>query len=183
MDKKTFLKKVTVLIDTREKENKHIIEKLDELNVKHELRKLDFADYSFLIEDKDFSQSCVIERKANVDEFYGNIMHERDRIEKEFLAISRLANQCVLIIENCSGLKRLKEFKLSDRDMEKQNRKVKNIGEHCYNTLRAWQCGNRYNFRTVFIRDTTDTAAKILEEFWCYYHNYKELTKSRTRYK
>ncbi|WP_410495054.1 ERCC4 domain-containing protein [Cellulosilyticum sp. ST5] len=183
MDKKEFIKKVTILIDTREKENKHIIDRLNDLNVKYEVRKLDFADYSFLIDDRDFSQSCVIERKANVDELYGNVMHDRTRIEKEFFAMSRLANQCVLIVENCPSQKKLKEAKVSDRDMEKQNRKVKNIGEHCYNTIRSWQCGNRYNFRTIFLKDNMETAVNILEEFWWYYRNYKKLTGNRYRYK
>lgn len=183
MDKKQFIKKVTILIDTREKENKHIIDRLNELNVKYEVRKLDFADYSFLIDDRDFSQSCVIERKANVDELYGNIMHDRERIEKEFLAISRLANQFVLMIENCETLKHLKETQVSDADMERQKREVKDIGKHCYCTLQAWQCGNRYNFRTVFIKDTKETACKMLEEFYYYYRTYKELTKSRRKYK
>ena len=181
MDKKTFIKKVTILIDTREKENSHITSKFDELGIKYEIRKMDYADYSFFIEGKDFSGTCVIERKANVDELYGNIMHDRGRIEKEFEVASRLANQFVLLIENCSSMKRLKEKKVSARDMEKQNRKVANIGEHCYYTLQSWQCGNRYNFRTVFVSDENETYAKILEEFYYYYRNYKELVKNRRR--
>ena len=78
MTKKDFVKKVTILIDSREKENQHIKDALDQLAIKYEVRKLDFADYSFMIDGRDFSQTCVVERKASVDEFYGNIMHDRE---------------------------------------------------------------------------------------------------------
>ena len=47
IDKKTFLKTVTILHDTREQKNAHIIESLDKLGVKHEEHKLDYGDYSF----------------------------------------------------------------------------------------------------------------------------------------
>lgn len=183
MTKKDFVKKVTILIDSREKENQHIKDALDQLGIKYEVRKLDFADYSFMIDGRDFSQTCVIERKANVDEFYGNIMHDRERIEKELLAISRLAVQCTLIIENCASYTKLKQAKVSARDMEKQNRKVQNIGEHCYCTLLSWESANRYGFKTAFIKDKADTTGKILETFYYYYHNYHDLVKSRRNYK
>ena len=54
IDKKTFLKTVTILHDTREQKNAHIIEALDKLGVKHEERKLDYGDYSFTADGRDF---------------------------------------------------------------------------------------------------------------------------------
>ena len=77
IDKKTFLKTVTILHDTREQKNAHIIEALDKLGVKHEERKLDYGDYSFTADGRDFSMSCVVERKANVDEIYNNVTSDR----------------------------------------------------------------------------------------------------------
>ena len=102
-EKKDFMKKVTILIDTREQKNSHIITIFDNLGIMHESRKLDYGDYSFAVEGRDFSRSCVIERKANIDELYGNLTHDRERIEKEFDTISKNANQCTLLLENCSG--------------------------------------------------------------------------------
>lgn len=59
-DKKTFMKTVTVIYDTREQQNKHIIDKLGECGVMTEKRKLDFGDYSFMAEGRDFSLSCAV---------------------------------------------------------------------------------------------------------------------------
>ncbi len=177
--KKEFIKKVNIIIDTREQKNNHIITELDRFGVMHESKKLDYGDYSFQIDGKDFSNICVIERKANVNEVYGNISFDRERIEKELDTASKNANQLTFLIENVSDWEALKKFSLTDTEMKNNNRKVKNIGETCYSTLQAWRCGNRYNFTVEFVPDITKTAAKILEIFYWYFHNYKKLTAVR----
>ena len=73
-NKQTFLHNITILHDTREQESRHILEVLDCLKIKHEEKKLDYGDYSFSIDERDFSLSCLVERKANADELYNNIM-------------------------------------------------------------------------------------------------------------
>lgn len=171
---KEFTKKVTFIIDTREQKNKHIIEALDNFGVMHESRKLDFGDYSFQAEGKDFSRSCVIERKANIDELYGNFTGDRERIEKEFDTISKNARQCTLLIENCSGWEHLKGYEIPEYSVQRQGRKVRNIGATVYNTLQSWRCGNRYNFTVEFVQDSAKSALKIIEIFFWYYHNYKK---------
>lgn len=173
------MKKVTVVVDTREQKNQHIIEALDNLGVMHENRKLDFGDYSFVIDGRDFSHSCVVERKADIDELYGNFTADRERIEKEFDTISRNAKQCILLLENCSGWEHLKGFELPEISADKQNRKVRNIGRTVYSTLQAWRCGNRYRFSVEFAPNVNASALKILENFYWYYHNYKKLTSPR----
>lgn len=178
-EKKDFMKKVNIITDTREQKNNHIIAELDKMGVMHELQKLDYGDYSFRIDNKDFSSICVVERKANVNEVYGNISFDRERIEKELDTASKNANQLTFLIENISDWDTLKKFVLTDNDMKNNDRKVKNIGETCYSTLQAWKCGNRYNFTVEFIPNITKTAAKILEIFYWYYHNYKKLTAAR----
>lgn len=177
-EKKDFMKKVNIIIDTREQKNAHIVTALDEMGIMHESKKLDYCDYSFQIDGKDFSGICVIERKANVNEVYGNVSSERERIEKEFDTASKNANQRTLLIENVQDWNALKSFSLPEKDMDKC-RKVKNIGETCYSTLQAWKCGNRYNFNVEFVPDITKTAVKIVEIFYWYYHNYKKLTAPR----
>lgn len=178
-EKAAFMKKVTILIDTREQKNDHIVGLLNKHGIQHESRKLDYGDYSFCIDGKDFSRSCVIERKANVNEIYGNISSDRERIEKELDTISRNANQCVLLLENCAGWDELKVFALSDADMKNNSRKVKNIGATCHSTLQSWRCGNRYNFTVEFSPTQDRSALKMLEIFFWYYHNYKKLTTAR----
>lgn len=179
--KQDFLKKVTILIDTREQKNKHITDALDNLGVMYESYKTDYGDYTFTCEGRDFSLSCVVERKADVDELYGNIMQDRGRLEKEFYAASKLSTQFTLLIEGVGSWNDLKEFQVPNWQMEKFNRKISRIGEHCYNTLQAWRTGNRYGFNVEFVQDKNNTATKLLEIFYYYWRTYKELTEARTR--
>ncbi len=177
-EKKDFMKKVNIIIDTREQKNEHIVTALDKMGIMHESRKLDYGDYSFQIDGKDFSGICVVERKANVNEIYCNVSADRERIEKELDTASKNANQLTFLIENVQDWNDLKLFTLSGNDMG-NDRKVKNIGETCYGTLQAWKCGNRYDFSVEFVPDITKTAVKIVEIFFWYYHNYKKLTAPR----
>lgn len=174
--KKEFLKSVIVLIDTREQKNQHIISELEKMGVRYEIRKLDFGDYSFCAEERDFSLSCVIERKANINELYGNISNSqhRERIEKEFFSAKCAGADMTLVIENCEGEKALKTYEVSEDKMIAQNRKVKTIGLSCYQTISSWQCNNRYGFRVAYIKDQKESAVKILEMFYYYWHNYKK---------
>lgn len=178
-EKKDFLKKVTILIDTREQKNKHITDTLSQLGIMFESRKLDFGDYSFIIEGRDFSRSCVVERKAKIDELYGNFTTDRERIEKELDTISRNAVQCTLMLEGCKDWEHLKAFEISASGAEKQGRKVRNIGATVYATLQSWRCGNRYSFDVEFIPDEAKTASKMLELFFWYWHNYRKQTAPR----
>lgn len=127
-DKEKFCKEVTVICDTREQENKHILSYLD--IIKHENKKLDFGDYSFRIADKDFSMQCVVERKANINELWGNISHERERFEKEINAMSCITRSPNLIIECCPDCDFLMNFKVNQYIMQVQNRKVEDIGKY-----------------------------------------------------
>ena len=178
-EKKDFMKAVKILIDTREQKNQHIVEVLDNLGIMHQSQKLDYGDYSFTVGDKDFSHSCVIERKADIDELYGNVTSDRERIEKELDTIFRNAQQCTLLLEDCSGWEHLKGYEIPENVAEKQGRKVRNIGATVYASLQAWKCGNRYGFTVEFAPVPAKSALKILEVFYWYYHNYKKQTAPR----
>lgn len=178
-EKREFMKKVTILVDTREQKNDHIISALKQLGVMFESRKLDYGDYSFIAEGRDFSRSCVVERKAKIDELYGNFTADRERIEKELDTISRNAAQCTLILENCKGWEHLKNFEISADGARNHGRKVRSIGATVYSTLQAWRCGNRYSFDVEFIPDESTTAVKMLELFYWYWHNYKKQVAPR----
>lgn len=177
MTKQDFLKKVTILCDTREQENTHILNDLDKYNVKHINRKLDFGDYSFMVDDKDFSLSAVIERKGSINELWGNVTKDRQRFEKELSSISSLAKSGTLLIEGVQDWKSLKDYTVPEWEMKAQNRQVSAIGTTIYSTLKAWSSASRYNFDIVFSSDKADTAGKILEIFYWYFHSYKEQIK------
>ena len=179
-DKQTFLKNVTVICDTREQNNKHILSEFDRLKVKYTSDKnLCLGDYSFIIQDRDFSLSCVVERKANINELYGNVVSDRERIEKEFSAARSIINQFTLLIENCPDEQYLNSYTVPDWEMERYHRKVKNIGKECYSTVQSWKCADRYGFNVSYISDKANTAAKILEIFYWYWRNFKIKTASR----
>ena len=180
IDKKTFLKTVTILYDTREQKNQHILAALGELGVPFEERKLDYGDYSFTADGRDFSLSCVVERKANVDELYNNIMSDRGRLEKELYAASQCAKQLTLIVENIGGWEELRSYRVPAWQMKANPQRVKeDIGVPVYSTLKSWQSGNRYRFSVEFLPDKSQTAAKMLEIFYYYWRTYKEMTGVR----
>lgn len=182
-EREKFAKGIVVICDTREQKNKHIIDYLDKHDISHIERKLDYGDYSFTYEDKvhkwDFSMACVAERKANVDELYNNIMADRSRLEKELDAASKLAKQMTIFIENVGSSDELKKYALTDYEMLMNGRKFQKIGEPVYDTLESWRQGNRYNFDIVYCGSPRYTARKMLDYFYRYWHNYKELIKAR----
>ena len=107
-DRKAFAKKVKVLCDTREQCNQHIIQYLHANGIATESRKLDFGDYSFEINGKCFERSCIVERKGSVDELFGNFVHDRERIQKEFDAAAKNAQHMELILEGVTSEEELK---------------------------------------------------------------------------
>lgn len=86
---KSFESSVCVIIDTREKENTYsnFLENfkiaLNRKNIKYLVDKLDTGDYSFIYDGVDYSDEFAIDRKANLDEFIGNLTEERFRNELE----------------------------------------------------------------------------------------------------
>ena len=131
IDKKTFLKTVTILYDTREQKNQHILTALAEMGVRAEERKLDYGDYSFTADSRDgsrlldFSLSCVVERKSNVDELSNNIMSDRGRLEKELYAASQCAKQLTLVVENIGGWEELRNYRVPAWQMKANPQRIK----------------------------------------------------------
>lgn len=185
IDKKTFLKTVIVYHDSREQKNQHILDALDALKIKHELRKIDTGDYSFGVGARDFSLSCTVEKKADPDELYTNIMegtagHKGERIEKELASAKANLNDFTLLIENVGSMEELKAYTVPDWKMKASpQRVVSEIGKEVYERISSWQTGNRYGFRVEFSKDPAQTAIKMLERFYYYYRNYTKAIAPR----
>lgn len=99
---------MTILVDTREKENKHILDFFDAKKIQYKTKALNYGDYSFMIPKSDelsiprdliFSHKIMIERKGSLEEISGNISQERARFEKE---MALAPERKVLLIENAS---------------------------------------------------------------------------------
>lgn len=142
-EKQAFCKSVTILVDSREKANQHILDALDKLGVGHETRKLDIGDYSFCIDDRDFSTACTIERKSGPEEIYTNLTEKAgsgktNRLEKELDAGNRLLNQFTMLIEDTESMDELRAYTVPDWKMQASPHRIKtDIGETCYASLRA----------------------------------------------
>lgn len=107
-EKEELIKSITILVDTREKQNSHITEWFDKKKIPYKKKALDYGDYSFMIPVNDklsiprdiyFDKKIIIEKKSNLEEISGNLTTSRDRLEKEF---SLAPKTKVLLIENGS---------------------------------------------------------------------------------
>ena len=89
-----LIKSMVILIDTREKQNSHLIEYWDKKGILYKKKSLDYGDYSFYVpknealnipRDVYFDKEIVVERKGSLEEISGNLTKERDRLEKELV--------------------------------------------------------------------------------------------------
>lgn len=176
-EKEKFIKNVVVICDTREQKNNHILSAFDGLGVKHEERKMHFGDYSFICGDDDFTLSCVVERKANLNEVWQNITADRARFEKEIDGLFRLTGSAVLMIENCKSREYLRKYTVPQWEMQAYGRKVSDIGIRIDSTFRAWESANRYRLQVHCIGKQSETATEILNIFYYYWRNFEEMKK------
>lgn len=106
-DIKQMIKQLTVLIDSREKQNSHITDYLTKNCIPYETTTLSYGDYSCKIPtstgDICFHDSIVIERKNSLEELSGNLTRDRERFEKEFLKAGNDGAKIYLIIEDMGG--------------------------------------------------------------------------------
>ena len=99
-----------------------------------------------------FSNEIMVERKANLDEFAGNIAKDRDRIKKEF---AQAPPNKIVIIENASY-----------EDMINGNYKSQYAAKSYTGTVHSlW---HEYNVPFVFMPDKNYTGMFIYEYFYYY---------------
>ena len=85
-----LVKSLTILVDTREKNNQHLLDYWDDKGINHKKKALSYGDYSFMIPKNEdlniprdiyFDGEVIIERKGSLEEISGNLTKERDRLE------------------------------------------------------------------------------------------------------
>ena len=162
-----LLKSITVICDTREKENIHITGYFQQKGIPYIEQALKFGDYSYMlpaapefgiVRDMYFSDDIVVERKMSLEELSGNLSQQRERFENEFLR----AGDCdmTLLIERGS---------LSDILNHKYNTELKETAFMA--SLMAWE--QRYKLRVAFVH-MIHSGAFMYSKF--YYH-LRELLK------
>lgn len=159
-----LLKSITILCDTREHEGKndHILKWFDEKGIGWKKYKLDYGDYSFFVPaDEDlniprdlyFDRHIIIERKASLDEFAGNVTEERERIKKEF---TLAPENKVLLIENGSYA-----------DMIEGKYRSKYSSKSYYGTVHSFW--HEFNIPVFFMPDPRYSAQFIIGYFYYWF--------------
>lgn len=81
-----------VVVDSREQDNKHILDFFDSKKIPYKKIKNDFGDYTAMIpkntitgftSDIYFDRDIAIERKNSIDEIAGNLKEDAARLKKE----------------------------------------------------------------------------------------------------
>lgn len=102
-----LLKSLTILVDTREQQNQHLIDYFDSKKILYEIMKLEVGDYSVMLPNcpelgisRDMYFPISIERKNSVDELVQTIK-ERTRFENELIRSQKL--NFLLLVEDNKG--------------------------------------------------------------------------------
>lgn len=101
-----IIKDMTIIVDTREVKNQHILDYLKENNIPYIVQKLDTADYSFFLpnyHELNLDRKFIIERKNSITEICGNFTKGRERFAREFERIND--EHLHLVIENATWTK------------------------------------------------------------------------------
>ena len=160
---KELLSSIVVIIDTREKANKHIIDWFTEKKIHYIIKKLDHADYSFYLpqninlgieRDMYFTNEISVERKGSLEELAGNFSKDRDRIEDEFL---RHKGELTLLIEDGNY-----------KDIWENNYKTKLSNKSYIGTLHSFS--DRYKTPFIFV-DKEHSARFIYFKFYYFLRN------------
>ncbi|NFK66117.1 ERCC4-type nuclease [Clostridium botulinum] len=89
---KKILDNMTVVVDSREQNNQHILDFFNKKKIPYKVIKNDFGDYTAMIPagtinqfttDIYFDRDIAIERKNSIDEIAGNLKEDAARLKKE----------------------------------------------------------------------------------------------------
>lgn len=105
------LKNVTVVVDTREVKNQHILDFLEQNNISYVKSKLDSGDYSLDVPEpySELSRTVCVEKKNSLDEIVGNFTKGRERFNNEFTRACDKNVKMHLVIENATWRKVVNE--------------------------------------------------------------------------
>lgn len=101
------LKGVTIIADTREKKNQHILDYFESNEITYKVDKLDFGDYSFELPEpySHLNYKVSVEKKNSIDEINGNFTKGRERFHNEFKRATDCGLKLHLVIENATWKK------------------------------------------------------------------------------
>jgi hypothetical protein len=173
-ERQYFLDNVTMLYDTREKQNFDLLKEFAHMGVKIRQETFKSADYSFYIDGADYRSEWLGERKGSLAELYGNVMASnkadnnlRNNLEEECERIkSAGVTEFILFLEGCRNLSEIKHY-----IMPKATKQGKNAGKHLYSTLLSWSCNNRYGFKIVCALSQSELAVEMVNMAYYFWRN------------
>lgn len=164
-EQKQLLNNISILVDTREKKNDHILKYFNEKLIGWERQKLDYGDYSVMIpanpelgipRDLYLGGEVMVERKANLDELAGNLStNDRNRIKAEFASAPATK---IMLVENASY-----QMLADGQYMSSYN--PKSYWATCFS---MW---HQYNLPIVFIENNKYTGQYIYGYLYYYVRN------------
>lgn len=162
---KKLLDTLTIVVDTRENVNDHILRYLHEKKIPHVNKKLDTGDYSAMIPKnpelgimRDIYLDVCLERKNSVDEITGNLQKDtRKAFENEL--IRSKDKPFVLICEDLEGYEKILRGDYRSRYDPKA----------LLGTLKTFEA--RYGFSIVFM-DKKFSGNYIYHHFYYYAREY-----------
>lgn len=144
---KKILSTLTIIVDTREQKNQHILDYFRKKDINFILRTMKTGDYSAMIPKneelgimRDIYLAAVIERKNGVDELVESVK-DRTRFENELIRGSKVP--FVLIVEDLEGY-----TKILNGNYRSQYKPESLLG-----SLKTFEA--RYQFTTFFISPIT----------------------------
>ncbi len=108
-----ILKTMTIVVDTREQVNGHILDYLHQKEIPIKIQKLNFGDYSAMVPKsealgipRDIYITSAIERKAHIDEITGNLQKDtRTAFENELIRAQ--GSPFTLLVEDKDGYSKM----------------------------------------------------------------------------
>ena len=142
---KAILKNLVVIVDSREQENKHIIDYFEQKKIPYKVMKNDYGDYSCFIpantiagftQDIYFDRYIAIERKADIDEIAGNLKADAARLKKELAHMNKYGIKYFFFVEDEQYHENLRQGNFrSQYDAFTLMQRIKKGIEAAYNTI------------------------------------------------
>lgn len=163
-----FLPYLKLKIDSREQDD-WIFKMCDYFKIATELAKKDKknktenlkeGDITFVVQfgDKvyDYTNIVAYERKGSASEFCGNVMNDRDRLEREFeRQLEKGYRKFVLVLEFGDKLVDLIDYEFQYYNKE-GHLEHKSCGQTVYSTICSWVQPNKYAFDLIQVDTQTD---------------------------
>lgn len=146
------LGRMSILCDTREQDNAHVLAFFDKNKIPHDKRTLKTGDYSALFDDCTLEHRVVIERKGSLNELATNLAADRQRFEDEMIRSKANGIKVFLIVEGGSW-----------KDLYDHKYRSELLPKSFAASLLSWQA--RYNLTVIFC-EKEETGHMIYSTLW-----------------